>query len=81
MSTRITDRAVKIADVVVPQNGYRAIVWADYATGARVKLTYGTRYWLRLIAPDGSQINTSTMVQATADAWLSDIARAEKREG
>lgn len=75
MATRITDRAVKIADADIAANGYRAIVWQDTQVGARVGVNYPDRFWLRLISPAGKRTTESTTRGKLAKEWLAEIAK------
>lgn len=69
MATKITDRAVKIAQGTIAANGVAYTVYADEQVGQRVQTSYPSRYWLILKTAERT-ITQSTQKLALFKEWM-----------
>lgn len=74
MATKITDRAVKVAEGIIAKNNVPYRIWADFQVGQKVGQSYKNRYWLVLETKE-RKIITSTQKQAEYDDWMQLIAQ------
>jgi hypothetical protein len=74
MTTKITERAIKIAKGTIRQNGVGYVVYADTQVGQRVKQDYASRYWLILKTKERT-ITQSTQKPALIKEWMDLIAQ------
>lgn len=73
MATKITDRAVKVAEGIIRANQVPYTIYADTQVGARVKCSQPDRFWL-ILKTKTRTITQSTQKRSVFNEWMQLIA-------
>ena len=74
MATKITERAVKVAEGTIAANGAKYSIYADTMVGARVNAYYKDRFWLIIKTQDGQVVRQSTQARSVYEDWMQLVA-------